>query len=295
MVEFNLEASLAQKRSEGLVSARDLLWENIQSSIWWGYFESDDSIEIDRRKIQLQHDHYHPVLVELQLGLSATITQLKRENYHDILQYGAARRVNSIYKATKSVCEVAYPERTDPLSMDEARRLSDDLLLIYVHMIGVFDALAIAFHRTSTPPIEASETKADLLNKNFRNKLGNGAIQEIFRANMDWFDRIKEGLRNRYVHRVPPYVPTSSFTEEEATKHRELESEKFRETIKRNFDRVDEIRIEQSKLGTFRPWICFSDVDEIMHLHPTVLDDVMRFQVIVLSIFEELLPSLEFD
>lgn len=295
MAEFNIEAYLTTKRKEGLEHAKELLWENLEGGFWWGYFSSDDSREIDRRKISLQHDHYHPVLVELLTGLSTTITYLKKGKSHNILQYGAARRINSIYKATNSVCAVAPHNRKSPLSNDEARGLSDDLLLIYVHMIGVFDALSIAFNRTTSPPIELSETKADILKKTFRDKLGNSTIDAIFLDNKSWLKRIKEELRNRYVHRVPPYVPTSSFTDEEAARYAELEEEKFREIRNQNFDRIDEIAMEQSKLGTFRPWICFSDSDGIILLHPTVLDDVMRFQVVILSIFEELLPALEFN
>jgi hypothetical protein len=284
----DLEAILAKNRIEGRRYANELLCENITSSLYWGYFDSEIEQEIKDKKVELQYCNYHPVVVKLYTAFSGTVTYLSPGAVHNILQYGAARRIGSIYEAIKVVCKIAYFGRKEPLSIDESRSLNDSLLLIYVHMIGVFDALAIAFHRVSDPPMKLPEKQADLLARKFRNLIGDAELNKVFEGNDSWFLRVKDELRNRYVHRVPPYVPTAGYSPEDAKESNRIQAERLLALKEGRFDDTKALYEKEQSLGQFLPWISFVDSDMHMPLLSTVLDDVLRFSELSLSVLERL-------
>lgn len=292
--EFDVLAHLERKRREAKEQATALLWENIEGNNWW--FEPNDKSETSKskEKIKAQFHHYHPALVSLHIAFSGTVMELVDNDIHNILQYGAARRISSIYSVTKSFARLAYPEREEVLSQDESRRLSDDLLLIYVHMVGVLDAFGIALHRLKGADIKSAEKHADILKAKFRRETDFVNLEDFFGEHDKWFTRIKDDMRNRYVHRVPPYVAPAVFNQEDANEYERLQGLIYAAMRKLDVETMDTLREQQRKLGRFSPFISFIDSDQIVYLSPTVLDDVMRFQAVVLTIFEEIIPKLEF-
>jgi hypothetical protein len=170
-----------------LDEARALLWENIEDSIWWFDVAADSNNEKSKEKINIQFHHYHPILVSFQIAFSGTVMELEKDDVHNILQYGAARRIGSIYAATKSFCGIVYPDRQEVLSQKEGRRLSDDLLLIYVHIVGVLDAFGIALHRLAGKGLNIAEKNSDILKRSFRIDTDFTSLESIFNDNDSWF------------------------------------------------------------------------------------------------------------
>ncbi|MBP1805770.1 hypothetical protein [Rubellimicrobium aerolatum] len=287
-------ADLIERQRRALIQATELLWENVEQSVWWGFPGTLSETDKVKRKIRVQYDHYHPVLVALQTSFSGTIVELEQSDVQNVLQYGAARRIGSIYEAVNSFCSTVYPDREQPLQVDESRRLSDSLLLIYVHMMGVFDAFAIALHRMSGADMATAERNSDLLKASFRKQTGLASLENFFLINDRWFRRVKDVMRNRYVHRVPPYIPPSVFTPEDADTYAQLERSMWSAISSGDVSKVDEYRAQQSSLGKFFPYITFIDSNEHVPLLPTVLDDVFRFQVVCLTVFESIIPRLAF-
>ena len=250
--------------------------------------------EKSKAKLNIQWHHYHPTLVSLHTSFSGTVVNLEANDVHNILQYGAARRISSIYHWAKIVCRIAYPDRVEVLTQDESRELSDALMLIYVHMVGVLDALAIAFKRLQGDSLKDAEKKADILSKKFRMSIGLATLESFFNENNEWFFRIKDELRNRYVHRVPPYIAPAILTNEDSIEHERLQII-FNEALKNlDFTKMQEMRDLQAKIGKFFPFISFIDANEHLPLLPTILNDLFRFQVVTLTILEELVPRLSF-
>jgi hypothetical protein len=102
--------------------------------------------------------------------------------------------------------------------------------------------------------------------------------------------RVKDELRNRFVHRVPPYVPPSVIRPTHKEEYDRLSEEYSRALATMELGQLDEISSEQEAVGEFFPWICFVDDNAFMPLHHTVLDDLFRFQIIALDVLEEILP-----
>ncbi|MBK8439663.1 MAG: hypothetical protein IPL38_09170 [Rhodobacter sp.] len=159
-----------------------------------------------------------------------------------------------------------------------------------MHMLGVLDAFAIALFRAQKTKVNVSERSVDLLKKSFRKEIGISEIDELIEKNDSWLMRIKENLRNRYVHRIPPYVPDGRFTPDEMIKFSSLEKEKFDLIEAGDFGGAERLRAEQDAIGVFEPVLSFSEDKSYMLLHPTILDDTFRFVCLVFDLLEITLP-----
>lgn len=285
---------LKKMRQRAAEEARELLWENIEGSLYWFGEPVTSESEASKAKLNIQFRHYHPTLVSLHTSFSGTVANLETDDVQSILMYGAARRISSIYRSANSICSIVYPDRDDVLTQDEAGQLSDALMIVYVHMVGVFDAIAIALKRLAGDEINIAEKNADILSAKFRKSVKFVSLEKQFKKNDLWFRRIKESLRNRYVHRVPPYVAPAQWTPEDLIENNRLQLILDNALQERNLEKIEEVEILQSKLGKFAPFINFVDSNEQMHLLPTLLDDLFRFQVLALLFLEELVPRLSF-
>jgi hypothetical protein len=277
----------SNKRKEYRKDNFDLLWENIEKGRFAQFVHNGKMS--DSEKCELQVNFQNSTLSDIYITLNQSCIGVKNTDLHPILQYGAARRYGGLRLGVNTIMRIAPPNRRDTLSLDEAQSVSSALMLIYVHLVGILDAFAIAFMRLKE--ISGDEKKADLLKKSFRSKLKSDRLDDIFQCNDDWLRRIKEKLRNRFVHRIPPYVPHAAMTASEIEEMYNLEVEKFKMLRAGDLSGSEEIEERQKKLGQFRPVLVFSESDEQMLLHPTVLDDVFRLNVMVMDMLDELLLS----
>lgn len=245
------------------------------------------------RKLAFQHNHRSSATTQHFITFSSTIEYCRVNEVREVLQYGASRRSISVRRSADIICQLAPWNRKNPLSMDESHEVTDALLLIYVHMMGVFDAFSIALYRINRDRFSISERDADLVSRKFRSQLGNSEIDEIFLKNDRWFRRIKDELRNRFVHRIPPYIPHAAWSKQEAVEYKALEQAKHFALLENRIEEHAEISERQSRLGRFNAVIMFTESNAMMHLHPTVLDDVFRFQVISMGVLEALVPYLD--
>lgn len=288
---FDLLEYLEEERNSAKKQAWDLLWENIEGSIWWGGLPSGSNL--DKEKISIQYHHYHPVLCGFRSSFYETVFRIDDVDVKSTLLYGASRRLHSIYRAVNEIAEIAYPERTDVANGDDKYKLDDSLLLVYVHMMGFFDALAIAFYQVVNFPDNRFEGRESLFDKKFRNQLKSPIIHEIFGKNREWFDRVNSEMRHRFVHRVPLYVPPAVLLPNDHEKYMELQTKYDESMREKRFDELSDIQDEQEKLGQFVDWMTMIEVDGHMPLLSTVLDDVLRFQYIALVVFEVLAKSIK--
>ncbi|MCR9068416.1 MAG: hypothetical protein NXH79_06185 [Rhodobacteraceae bacterium] len=279
------------RRAAARYSAKELLWENLERNNLWEFFRYEFE-EPDRRKAQIQFDNYLSALQDFFTSISYSINLVEHQEIHQILQFGAGRRISSLFRTAATFSHIVSHDRTEPLNQEEVREVSDCLLLFYVHMVGALDAIAISLVRLSDASLGLAERNADILQKNFRKKIGFDSIEELFEENDAWFFRIKDDLRNRFVHRVPPYVPPSVMSEAETQRFHELEEKIWDAMKNQRFDDVDAYRAEQKALGRFSAVISFIDTSTVMPLITTVTDDLMRFQYLYLSIFEALAPRV---
>ncbi|MCA3446981.1 MAG: hypothetical protein INF93_09725 [Rhodobacter sp.] len=288
-VTFDSDEYLKEERLRERRNSNELLWENIEESRRWRISKRTED-KTDADKISIQFHHYHPATAQFYIAFSGTIQGIANDYIRSILLYGAARRASSIFRSITKLPRVAPLGRESPLSQEEMTEVNDCLLLLYVHYIGVIDAFSIAYTRVVPSLERCKERYADLLTEKFRSKIGSSELEKIFTQNDAWLFRVKDKLLNRFVHRVPPYVPPSVFRPAHKEEFDRLSEEGSRALAKRDMNLYGEIEEEKERLGEFFPWICFIDDNEFMPFHSTVLDDLFRFQVLALDLLEEILP-----
>ncbi|MCK0095525.1 hypothetical protein MWU60_08070 [Yoonia sp. F2084L] len=277
-------------RQRALADARELLWDNLEESIWWDKYRDLTASELSAEKIRLQHENFHPVLVSFQTSFVPTILEVQNEAARLVLQYGASRRLASIYAAMNVIADVSYPARSEVCSEEEHGRLSDALMIFYVSIPAFFDALSMASHRVFQPK-HYSEKDADLFSRKYWDAIGLIEGYSNISGFTGWFRRIKNVMRHPYAHRIPPYVPAAEHSIEDAEKNKRLQAAYSTALVEKRFDDLSRIMGDQRRLGTFSPKIYFFEEDSWTPLNPTVFEDLFTFQVAALSMLEALLPS----
>lgn len=275
-------------RYEARQEAFELMWGNLQNSIWWTPFDELDEKVSSLEKIRIQYDHYHPALVSFQTAFIPTVLEIQNEEIRQVLQYGAGRRLRSICRAANKFSDVAYPDRTEVATESEQADLDDALMLIYIGIPAFFDALSVASFR-SVQPQNYMEKTADLFSRKYLNAVGLGQLYEEICPHIPWYKRLTEQLRHRYAHRVPPYVPPAIHRPRDAEQYKALQGEFRSAMAEKRFDDLSDIMQKQREVGSFCPMIVFFEDNASMHLPSTVLDDLLTFQFVALTVFEHLL------
>jgi hypothetical protein len=288
---FDVRKHLEDKRQCEYRYCSDLLWENLDTGTWNQLGLISGHTLTDQEKIETQINHFFPILAQFFIVFSHSVEMIEDKGAKEILKYGGSRRIGSIRLAVEKVIDIAPPSRVKPLQRTQQNEVTDALLVLYVHMVGVFDAFAIALD--SKLGLKLDKRKIDLMGAKFLGTLALPQLTALMAKYDLWLHRIKDELRNRFVHRVPPYIPDSRFTQEEADRYADLEREKFRLLIEDgDIEGSDNISEEQKSLGTFWPVIAFTDNNTLYHLHPTLLDDTFRFCCLNYELLEILLPIL---
>ena len=153
--------------------------------------------------------------------------------------------------------------------------------------------LRLVFIDQSLIQFRLRKKNQDLLVRAKRKQLGLCELDELFDEHNEWFVHVKDRLRNRFVHRVPPYVTPMGLNEKEATLYKNLEEEIWTATLAGDRSKADKLREQQVALGSFFPFILFIESDEHMPILSTVLSDAMLFQTLVLEVLEVVLPKFE--
>ena len=282
-----------QARLAALGEAKELLWDNIETSIWRDDFLGLSDDEIPLEKIKSQHSYYHPALVSFQTSFIPTILDVKNDKARLVLQYGASRRIHSIYSAVNTIAEIAYPARTDVCTKEEHGKLGDALLVFYVSIPAFFDALAMSAHRIFLPK-KLTEEDADLFSRKTWQAFNMPKAYEEIKEYVVWRQRLKTQMRHHFVHRIPPYVPSAEHSPEDAKENGKLQL-KYQAAIQaREFEHATEVLDRQERLGRFCDKIYFFERDEYTHINPTVIEDCLMFQIVALEMLELLLADERF-
>ena len=108
-----------------------------------------------------------------------------------------------------------------------------------------------------------------------------------------WIERLRQELRHHFAHRIPPYVPPSKLTDIDQVEYDRLDEEVSIAFQNGSPEEVLEIQKKMIVLGTFAPEIHLFEKGGWMPLNPTTFNDVVRFQIVGMEMFEILRPKLK--
>lgn len=196
------------------------------------------------------------------------------------LLHGAGRRLSVLKRSFERIFADFPPDIVRPLEREQLADVQICLHAFMINLYGIFDNWAWAFvHRHGLEARIGNRLNVSLFKPATQRYLV-PLLREYLTADFTrWHDEYLKSYRDALAHRIPPYIPPATFTPEEGERYNALEREKKEKILARDFDRVDQIWIEQATLG--KPCLAFlhsyteAGTPRPVFLHPQLISDAM--------------------
>jgi hypothetical protein len=225
-------------------------------------------------------------------GQPLDITSRVREH----LLHGVGRRIGVIKRSIENIFSLFPPETARPIDLETIADVQINLHAFVMNLYGIWDNWAWAFVLRHNLEIgRGDRRRISLFNDAMRARLPSPLRNYLSSSTMiEWHEQYAKYFRDALAHRIPPYLPPARFTREEGKHYNELEDEKVECIKAAQWERLDQIYIEQANIGS----PCFSFLHaytedtpaKLIMLHPQVLCDgmtVVEFGELFLTHWEE--------
>lgn len=232
-------------------------------------------------KLQRESEEVYQALQALQLRCVAQGQATGDVRAREHLLQGAGRRVGVLKRSLQRIYAIFPPSTVRPLQQDALADVQINLHAFVMNLYGIFDNWAWAFVLRHGLTAQVGGKMSVSLFKESTLKVLPDEIRGYLRAEgkTQWHDQYLKSYRDSLAHRIPLYIPPATFTPEEGERYNALEEEKVQCIGSRDFDRIDQIYVEQAALGV--PCMAFLhsySEDEALKpilLHPQLICDAM--------------------
>lgn len=196
------------------------------------------------------------------------------------LAHGVGRRLSVLKRSIEEIFTIFPPDREAPLSNDETVSLQIHLHAFLINVAGVFENWAWAFVHRHRLRSDLHPTQISIFKEGTRQYLPQPILNVLSKHDIEtWHSEYAKEYRDALAHRIAPYVPPASLTEEEVARHRELQEVRDQAIGEFDFDADEGARNRQLQLGTALPFFVHDiNPDEegrMVNLHSQLLSDIM--------------------
>jgi len=201
------------------------------------------------------------------------------------MRFGVGRRFGILWRAYRGVKQTVPPDRVEPLSLEEAQSIDEDLNSIYLNIVGIIDNYAWCLrHERISPRLEAlQKTQIGLFVPAFMT----GDEFEELRPDIDalkgWFEDLRS-RRDPAAHRIPLTVAPTQLDDREQEEYQRIDLEINAALLELDFDRIDKLRDKQGQLGQFNPIFFHHPGGPHFPLYPTIPEDIGKLITIATSV-----------
>lgn len=248
---------------------------------------------------QLEQDRERVLeeLSDLWISLARNLgPSLKTERAREYMGHGVCRRLQTIRGCIDNIFNIFPIDRTNLLNQEERVGLEINLHAFLINVHGIPDNLAWIYVLENDFKIspKINPLQVGLFKKQTKKHLPTEVCKYLNSAVIsNWHNEYAKNYRDALAHRIPPYVPPSTFTSENETMYKEINSSILEEYEKGNFDRALLLSQDLKSIGTICPAFTHSLVDaeacSPMEIHSQILVDAMT----VMEIIKILGPHLE--
>lgn len=203
---------------------------------------------------------------------------------HVHLVYGVGRRTGDIWDALRDLVSIAPPDRTAPLSLDQATRASRALNTIYINIRGTLDNVAWALigQAGGLKAVKLNHTGVDLFGAKFLGVEAFGDLPARLAPFSSWYSDVKD-RRNPAAHRIPLAVIPAQVDAAQADEIARLQAEMFAPLRKPDLkpEDLEALKAHQNatrarieKIGVYRPLFAHLPSEGPIEIYPTVAEDV---------------------
>lgn len=224
---------------------------------------------------------------KIQLDLSSLAGQLTVERAKTFANEAMGRRLPVIEQTVLNIFDIYPPNRSEFLSKSECTNIAIQLHAFAINVYAIFDNAAWVSMLQSGGSL--SPVKVGLFKKECQTFLPQGIIDYISDSNIrQWFNDYGKIYRDSTAHRIPPYLPSRTYTTEEGSHWKDL-NEKSMAILSEfkpgeSFDEVNErlskheqLEAEKNTLGRNSLMIALTlngeDASSPVYLHPQLLCD----------------------
>lgn len=209
------------------------------------FFPSEVVKELNMEYSEVKNDYekFITKLVEI---------KLENEEAREYLDQGLKRRISAVKRCIDNIWSIYPPDREAKLTHNELYDATINLQAFIFNIFGCIDNLAWIFvkHTGHNYKNNYDVTIPKLIEK----KLLSDDFNRCFEALGDWLDYLKN-YRHALAHRIPLYITPSALGEKDRANYKELEEQKNKYLKECNFEKYDELSVDQERLLNLRP--CF--------------------------------------
>lgn len=190
-------------------------------------------------------------LQELQLQCVRQGQDQSIESASEHLCHGASRRLSILRRAVAQIFLMFPPSASSRLPDDVRTDVEIQLHAFVINAYGIFENWAWAFVHRHGLAETIHFRHVGLFKSTLKPWLPNAICEYISSERaIRWHKDYLTNYRDALAHRIPLYVPPAIFLDEDGRRHDELEREKLSSILSGRFDRVEEIYVEQERLGS---------------------------------------------
>lgn len=224
------------------------------------------------------------------VALAQTAQALPEGRVKEYLSQGAGRRVGVIAHCLRRIFHTFPPSLDVPLGREDRYDVQVAHHAFVMNLYGFFENLAWAFIlRHDLEKTVGGKKKIGLFVKATQALLPTELRSYLTSTQMaDWHDKYLKNYRDALAHRIPLYIPPSTWTPDDVIESETLQAQEHAAIFSGKWELLEEIRDKKATLG--KPCLffahSFNDTDDPrpIYLHPqllcdakTVLDFTPRF------------------
>jgi len=242
---------------------------------------STDQVENFLNQVQLLRN----AQPRIQIDLSSLAEQLTVERAKIYANQAMGRRLPVIEQAVLNIFDIYPPNRSKHLTRSECTNIAIQLQVFAINVYAVFDNAAWISMLESGGNLN----KVGLFKKECKIFLPQGILDYISNSNIkQWFDDYGKLYRDSTAHRIPPYLPSRTYTPEESSLWKELHEKsmkllygyKLGESLEKVDERLgmhEQLEAEKNALGRNSLMVALTlngeDASNPIYLHPQLLCD----------------------
>jgi hypothetical protein len=223
----------------------------------------------------------------IQLDLSLLAEQLTVERAKTYANEAMGRRLPVIERTVLNIYDIFPPNRSEFLSKSECTDIAIQLHAFAINVYAILDNAAwISMLQAGANLVPV---KVGLFKKECQALLPRGIVDYISSSNIkQWFNNYGKTYRDSTAHRIPPYLPSRTYTPEEGELWNELNKESMShlynyklgesfEEVNERLGRHEQLEAEKDALGRNSYMIALTlsseDASNPVFLHPQLLCD----------------------
>lgn len=245
-------------------------------------FLTGKNAESDRYFVnQAKETHIYGINNALNRLISDALTMIGvvpfNKDAEHFLRFGVMRRMRMLMSSFRNFQSIIMPDRVAPLTLEQSDEVCRDLNAIYIDILGLLDNYAWTMvHHAGSEATRASKPMAiGLFKPALTLDPALAATAKALRPFASWEEDVKT-RRNPAAHRMPLYVPSASYTQQEEVEYERSEQQISIALRAQEFERVPELEAARRRIGTLIPVFLHDPGEKVMEIYPTLPHDIAQ-------------------